>query len=265
MKRVLLSVVGILMLTSQGDVFGHDDPGTVKKGTLSGQVIEKGGGPLHDGMVFFFNSAEGPAPSSTHYWRLPSEAFRIDKNGRFTAELIEGQYYLGAMKKLSGELFGPPAEGDLFFISQDEQGKPKLHSVKKQETRDLGILAAIPFRRSQLAKEGITSIAGVVKDADGRPMEGVLVFAFVTQSMVGRPYFVSDKTDADGRYLMRVHEGGKYFLRVRGNYGGGPPAAGEPMGVYGEREPVTVKTDEHLKGIDIITMKFPGRGPKKED
>jgi len=243
----------------------HDDPGAVKKGTLSGQVVLDGGGPVRDGMVFFFNASEGPAPSSTHYWRVPSEAFRIDTNGRFTAELMEGSYYMGAMRKASGGLFGPPADGDLFFISQDEQGKPRLHTVKKQETRDLGILGATPFRRSQLAKEGTTSVEGTVKDASGRPVEGVLVFAFVTQSMVGRPFFVSDKTDAEGRYLMRVNEGGKYFLRVRDNYGGGPPAAGERMGVYGEREPVTLKTGEHLKGIDITAMKFPGRGPKKED
>lgn len=248
-------------------VYAHEETREVKTGTLSGQIMIKDGGPMAGGMLYFFDDAAGPPPSATKYWRVPAEIFNIDNNGRFTAELPEGKYYLGAIKKTSGEPIGPPQEGDLFFISQDGKGNPKMHTVKKGETTDLGIISgAVPFNRASLAKDGITAIEGAILDVDGKPVEGALVFAFMTQTMAGKPFFVSDKTGKDGRYIMRVQAGGKYYLRVRDSYGGGPPVAGNIMGIYGENEPVAVnvKTGQTEKGINIKVMKFAGRGPKKE-
>lgn len=265
MIRSAMASVFLFVCVLTGAAFAHDEPQAVKRGTISGQIMSKSGGPMAGGTVFFFNDASGPPPSSSRYWRVPDEAFEVDNNGRFTAELSEGKYYLGAIRKLTGEPIGPPQEGDLFFISQDKTGKPKQHVLKKGETMDIGIVAeAAPFSRATLAKEGITSVEGAILDAEDKPVEGVLVFAFMTQNMVGRPLFISDKTGRDGRYLLRVYEGGKYYLRVRSNYGGGPPAEGEIMGVYRDNEPVVVKTGESKKGVNIKASKFPGRGPKKE-
>ena len=239
-----------------------------KAGAISGQIMIRSGVPMAGGMVYFFNDTAGPPPSISKYWRVPSESASIDSNGRFSAELDEGYYYMGAIKRISGGPLGPPQDGDYYFLSQDEKGKPKLHSVKKGETTDIGIVSEVrPFRNSMLAKRGVTAIEGTVLDAKSRPLEGVMVYAFVTNTLVGRPLFVSDRTGKDGRYLLRVAGGGTYFLRVRNNYGGGAPAKGDIIGAYGEGGPegVDVKTGEVRKGIDIMAMVFPGRGPRKEE
>jgi hypothetical protein len=129
----------------------------------------------------------------------------------------------------------------------------------------VGILEATPFNSASLAKEGLTAIEGTVLDVDGKPVEGILVFAFTTQTIVGRPLFVSDRTGKDGKYRLRVAEGGTYYLRLRENYGGGPLKDSELKGVYGDKEPasaIVIKSGEILKDIDIKAMRFQGRGPK---
>ena len=230
------------------------EPGT---GTVTGQMMTKGGVPMSGGIVFFFNETSGPPPSSTRYWRVPTDAFRIDEKGKFTAVLAAGRYYMGASRKFSGELLGPPQEGDLFFISQDAKGSPKLHPVAMNETLDMGVISeAAPFSRAGYEKEGITSVEGVVRDGRGNPVEGMLVFAFSTPTMVGRPLFVSDRTGKDGSYLLRLYDGGAYYLRARLNYGGGPPSADEVMGVYKDGKPLTLGTGEARKGIDITVIRI---------
>jgi hypothetical protein len=84
--------------------------------------------------------------------------------------------------------------------------------------------------------------------------------------MVGKPLFISEKTGKDGRYILRVHQGGNYFLKIRNSYGGGAMKAGEIMGSYGQEKPmaVEVKTGAVAKGINITGISFPGQGVKKK-
>ena len=99
----------------------------------------------------------------------------------------------------------------------------------------------------------------------GKPVEGILVLAFDSPIIEARPLFVSDKTDKDGKYRLRVsYDGGKYYLRLRDDYGGGPLRQGEFKGVYGDTEPavgLVVKPGQRIKDIDIRAFRFAGRGP----
>lgn len=238
----------------------------IKTGAVTGTIMLKGAGPMAGGLVFLFNDASGPPPSPDRYWRVPDEIVPTNHEGKFTAELVAGRYYLGAIKRQSGQRIGPPEEGDFFFTSTDKGGKPKAYSIKKGETLDIGVVAdAVPFKKSP-ATAGVTAIEGVVLGVDGKPVDGALVFAFLTPAMVGKPLFVSERTGKDGRYILRVHEGGKYYLKVRDVYGGGPPEAGNVIGGHGEKEPVgvVVKSGDAAKAIDITVIRFPGRGPKQE-
>ena len=79
----------------------------------------------------------------------------------------------------------------------------------------------------------------------------MLVFAFPSPMMFGRPLFVSERSDKDGKYLLRLYGGGKYYISSRTNYGGGPPTAEQTMGVYAKGQPLTLETGEVKKGIDI--------------
>ena len=112
--------------------------------------------------------------------------------------------------------------------------------------------------------KGITAIEGIILDSEGKPVEGAYVFAFVSPATVGRPLFTSDPTSKDGRFILRVHDSGTYYLKARSSYGGGPPVPGESIGNYGEKEPVAVTVDkgDRLSGFVIKMRKFAGRGPQ---
>jgi hypothetical protein len=238
----------------------------LKKGRISGKLMIKDGGPMGDSMIHFFNAETGPIPNPDKYWMVPDDITETNQNGEFTIELREGKYYIGAIKRVSGKKeVGPPLIGDFFFISQDEKGTPKLYIVKKGEDTNIGTISeATPFK-GWVIKDKITAIEGSVL-VDGKPVEGALVFGYTLPTMVGKPDFVSDRADKDGKYILRVPEGGSYYLMARDLYGGGPPVEGAVMGVYGDKTPtaVTVKAGESKKGIDLKAIRFPGRGPRQE-
>lgn len=139
-----------------------------------------------------------------------------------------------------------------------------LYPVFPGKTTDIGIVAeAAPFRKEQSSAE--TAIEGIVTDDFGKAASGVLVFAYATPEMTGKPKFVSERTGADGKYRLIVEEGG-YYLKIRNRYGGGQPDAGELMGGYGEfGDPavVRVKQGAATRGINIQGKRFTGRVQKQ--
>jgi hypothetical protein len=287
MKRLIfLTSVIVFFLFTIGVVSAAE----LQKGRISGKLMIKDGGPMGEDLVHFFNAETGPIPDPDKYWRVPDFITDIKENGEFTTELNEGKYYIGAIKRISGKKeVGPPLIGDFFFISQDEKGTPKLYIVKKGEDTNIGTISeAIPFKGWGI-KDKITAIEGRVLIEDGKPVEGALVFAYSSSAMSDRPEFISDRTDKDGKFILRVYEGGTYYLRARDLYGGGPPATGgiigtyrketsshllspSPpgpsglVGIYGKETStaIVVNTGEIKKGIDINVVRFPGRGPKKD-
>ena len=267
MKRLIFLVWGFVVIFLISDVISAQEAKDVKTGTISGQIMIKGDGPMAGGRVFFFKDSSGPPPSREKYWRIPDYMTDIDNRGKFSVELPEGKYYMGAIKKVSEKKnIGPPDEGDLFFAGTNGKGMPKAYIIKQGEKTDVGVIAeAAPFKRSVVKfDDGITAIEGMVIDKGAKPVEGALVFAFLSPSMVGRPLFASERTGKDGKYILRVHEGGKYYLRVRSVYGGGPPKEGEMIGDYDQKEPIIadVKTGEKLQGVNIKIKRFQGRGAK---
>ena len=132
--------------------------------------------PMSGGRVFFFKDTSGPPPSQEKYWRVPDYIVDIDNNGRFSAVLSEGKYYLGAVKTISGEKIGPPKEGDIFYAGVDERGKQKTYIINQGQETDLGVITgAVPFKRSVVKfTDGITAIEGTVLDIEGKPVEGAL-------------------------------------------------------------------------------------------
>lgn len=271
LMKKLLFLVFFLVLSI--NAYASDNNQQTKTGIITGRIMIEGDKSIGGGKVFF-TVLGSPPPSATKYWRVPDEATDIDKNGNFTAILPEGQYYMGAIRKVSGDKIsgdnfgpGPPNNGDILYISR-ENSKPKVHTVKKGETTDLGTISgAAPLSAEMLASAALTAIEGTITDTNGKPIGGAVVAAYSSQTLVGKPLFVSYRTDINGKYQIRVYEGGKYYLRVRENYGGGPPVVGNIVGTYGEKEPleITVKTGEILKEVNIKAMRFLGRGHKGQE
>lgn len=231
-------------------------------GTITGRFMLTPQTPMSDGLVYIYNLATGPEPSRDRYWRVPDHFKQLDKDGRFTVQLLEGVYCIGAIKRNGPPLIGPPQKGDMFLLSTDGNGQPKKFTVKSNETVDMGVISgATPFAPS-LDTKGLTAIVGTIRDADGKPEAGVLVFAFPTPTVVGKPLFVSDRSANDGKFVLRVSEGGTYYLKLRSTFGGGPPQAGAILDGNKEQplHRVTVKTGETTPGVVLTGKRFPGRG-----
>lgn len=263
MKRICFFLL-LLVALCTGIAISADGGGV---GRITGTLLKKEGGPMANGTLFLFNEKTGPPPAPEKYWRVPDEIVRLDAEGKFSASVPAGTYYLGAIKRFEGEELGALKEGDFYLANRDEKGVLRKYTIKDGETTEIGTLAkAVPFKRKKpLKNESITAIEGTVVNEAGKPVERALVFAYVSPTMVGKPLFASERTGTDGKYLLRVAEGGTFYLKSREVYGGGAPKAGEIIGGYGEREPTPVKVDtgKTVKGIDLKVIHFRGQGPKK--
>ena len=235
-------------------------------GWISGRLMTEDGDPMSGGMVVFFNDATGPHPDPERYLRIPDEIGQMDEGGRFRIRLPAGKFYMGGIRRMSGEDIGPPQDGDYFLISRDSDGIPLSYNIEAGKSMSIGVIkGAAPYRR-RMTTTGVTGITGLITDLKGGPVKGAIVFAYVTETMTGLPPFVSYKTGEDGRYFISMNEGGQYYLRVRDIYGGGPPVPGAVMGGYGEEVPtaVNVRTGEITEYINIKVINHLERGPKSQ-
>jgi len=259
MKQLFVAFFCIVALLS---AMGGARAAAFQPGTITGRFMLTPQAAMSDGLVYIYNLANGPAPSRDRYWRVPDHFIKLDKDGRFTVQLLEGTYCIGAIKRNGQPQIGPPQEGDMFLLSMDNNGQPRKFIVKSNESVDMGVTSgAKPFAPSPDTK-GLTAIEGTILDADGKPEAGVLVFAFPTPTVIGKPLFVSDRSDQNGKFILRVNEGGTFYLKLRSTFGGGPPQAGAILDGNKEQplRPVTVKTGETTQGVVLTGKRFPGRG-----
>ena len=259
-KRLVFSSLFLLLLATTACFAGEG-----KQGYISGKWITKDIGPMSGAQVLLFNMAVGPPPASDKYLRVPEIKATIDSEGKFAVQVATGRYYLVMRRRADKGTVGPPHDGDLQFYSRDKEGKARSFVVKAGRDTDIGTISEATVFRKQPSKyvAGMTAIEGTVTNAEGVPVEGARVFAYVSPEMTGKPRYASDGTGKDGRYLIKVNNKGAYYLKVRNHYGGGKPVAGEFMGGYGEpTEPkiVKVKKGEIRNAVDIKTDRFTGRG-----
>ena len=258
-KRLLVAVATMLVLVC-GLAWGET-------ATISGRFMIDEDKPMSEGLVYIYDLAYGPPPSTERYWRVPDVSRRLDIEGRFSFQLEPGEYCFAAIKRKNGPTrFGPPLEGDQWVIAVEKEASPKRFRLAGGSKVDIGTIGgALPFKVPVLAK-GMTAIEGIVQDVDGKPVEGVMAFAFLTPVIAGKPLFISDRTDRAGRFVLRVHEGGTYYLKLRDSIGGGIPKGGAIIDgdIDESMRQVTVKSGEFLQGLKFKVKTFPGRGKNKE-
>lgn len=236
--------------------------------TVSGQVLIADNKPMPYGVVLLYDKLLGPPPSLGKYWRVPDHITSLEKDGRFLLELAEGTYYFQIAQKNPGAEIGPASEDEYLYFHGDADGNALPLIVGKGAGVKLGQLKAFLWKPDMVRRDkGVTAVEGVVVDAEGKPVERAIVLAYYNSAGNGRPVFVSDRTDKNGRYQLRTSDGGAFFLKVRGVVGGGKPASGEYLSTTKEFEPVmvTLKKDEKLKGITLKVMKLSRPGAEAED
>lgn len=265
MKK-LCSLVALLVLMACSAYALETAP---LQGTITGRLMLKNGEPVVSARVMFFNTTIGPPPSPDKYWRVADVKTNSGADGKFLANLPAGNYYIGVIKYTSAKLVGPPEEGDLFLPSPDVHGVYRQYNVKLGETTDIGTLADITQFSAALYgnKEPVTALEGIITDETGKPVENAMVFAVANTKATARPLFVSDKTGKDGKFLLKLDNGGIFFLKARGVYGGGKPKPKEIMAFYGTKNTplqVTVETGKIKSGIVLRGERFIERSSKKQ-
>lgn len=233
---------------------------------ISGRVLLADGTPLSRGLLYLYNLGRGPIPSRDRYWRVPNQVQEIDREGRFSTPVPPGIYAVGAIRRAGGLQIGPAGPGDMFMLSSDGVGEVRRYSFDAGAEVDLGDIREVRWPDNVHKEAGATTaIEGVVTDGEGKPVEGIHVFAFLREVVAGKPLFASEQSNARGEFRLPVAEGGTYFLKARGDLGGGPPQAGlmidgkkgEPMAA------ISVETGQVTAGIILRTRAFEGRGRNK--
>lgn len=261
MKTLIALFACCTTLLFAAPVLAEGEP--VAAGVLTGKFMNNMG----EGLAFFYNHATGPAPDRAKYWRIPDYSAPLDATGKFTAQLPPGEYYVAGLKRLAhtGPVqIGPPLENDLFVPFLDKQGRPVKIALKSSESKDLGIIKDVK-KKPDLSR--ITAIEGIVLDTEGKPVEGALALAFTSPRVVGKPQFTSDRSDKEGKFLLRVHQGGTYYLKLRNSFGGGRPEAGAVLD-GNKQQPlaaVLAKTGEIVTGVTLTGKAFTGRGPTENE
>lgn len=239
---------------------------------ITGQIMVKESNPMAHGTVLLYNKAFGSPPHPYRYWRIPDMIIGTDNDGKFAVEVQPGTYYLmAAYKNPDGEI-GPPKQSEFLYFHQNAQGNARPIEVQEGHATNLGVLLGGETWLPSLVErdKGITAVEGTITDHDGKPVENAIVFAYINSQAVGRPAFVSDRTDGTGRYNLRVAEGGTYYLKVRSVIGGGAPESGEFTNVSREFVPTSVnlETGKKIKGETLKVERFAGKGstgsPKPE-
>jgi hypothetical protein len=277
-------------------------PGFMKEnmGTLSGQVVTEDSKPVQGGVVSFFSTEKGIPPLIAKMHRIPDMVGRMSQDGKFTAKLLPGSYYIGALVITDpGRGPGPPREGEKFYFAKDDKGNLREFTLGVKEEKDAGkIMGALPDT-FPLAKNLVTIEGRLLKEGN-LPFKGGVVLV-KTDMNNARPDFVSGRTGEDGTFKLQLPADTPYYFLGReravgrpvpgtyvGTYGskaaiseGGAlpignvrpaqPASGMPevegveMGP-GEDLPTTVmgKPGEILTGINIMMFRMPVPGEQRE-
>lgn len=221
-------------------------PGTGTPAPVTGTVSV----PLEDARVYVYAEGDdiyGPA-------QLISEPTSPD--GSFTLSLRPGSYVAVVRKRLSQDVAGPVKIGDY-------RGEPVSFEVLDGDgTVSLSLSATLKVANEKTFPARVqgdaTGISGMVLDAEGKAVEGIRVHIYDHIQMSERPKYVSERTGADGKFLVPVRRGGTYYLAARDRFGG-PPQIGDLYGRYDEGtvDPsgVVVRKGELTEGIEIRVQK----------
>ncbi len=147
------------------------------------------------------------------------------EKGRFRMSLPPGDYWLLARKRLKGGQYGPIEIGDYFNFYHGNPvhvEKGELKNIQLETITRLSMLEEDP----DLVFSGIT---GTVVGPDGKPADGLRVFAYRSLTMTGTPAYISAASAEDGSFSLSIPETGTYWLLAR-ELIGGPASSGELYG-----------------------------------
>jgi len=219
---------------------------------VSGQVVYAGQGAART-FVYVYSEEAGGLMGPSY-----GEAVQADDAGRFSIDLPAGRYFLVARKRAGGSRSGGLSPGDLNGIYP--QNPVTVVRGQRQALATFPLAAIDAEVQAERQSAGTftptdTALTGQAVDADGRPVDGVYVFAYRDSRMVGKPVYISAPSDADGRFQLYLGSGGTYFIGARSAYGG-PLEPGEWVGTYdGQADHSIQVTAGQVRSLGSMTVR----------
>jgi hypothetical protein len=232
-------VLVLVLIQLSGNV-GLSAEAFQESGTLSG-CITMADQAAYRGVVSLWPAGQGKAPDPRRAIRPPIVSRPLQTDGCFSVQAKPGDYFVGAIVRLTdGSWQGPPRPGDMVFLSPDAADNNFVATIRSGQTVDIGRHASGWEYSGFTSTASPLTISGRLTDPDGAPRQGILVFAFADSDMSKEPVAVSEPSDGNGRYLLRLPEPATVYLRAREHYGRRSPADGGYMGIYGGDSPIPV-------------------------
>ncbi|PLX74003.1 MAG: hypothetical protein C0615_09950 [Desulfuromonas sp.] len=223
-RAILLPI--LLLMAACAAPPGTDDLADLTGATgVGGQVLQDGR-PADGAFVYAYRSASrglrGPADFGA----------RVEPDGSYFLDLVEGEYHLVARLRKSGSDAGPPRPGDAWAIYPDNPVRVAPQSIVSIDFRLRESGTPRQGKQGTLTS-GDTGFRGRLIAADGHPFPDALVLAYRTPEFHRMPDLTSPPSDRDGQFTLFVPEPGTYCLAARTG-SRGQPRAGEPYGTLGE-------------------------------
>lgn len=237
-----LENVNLLLQPASLPVPGHK--AQVEGGVLG--TVSDGNKPVPGAIVYVYPDLTSQFKGVGLGMSVPTDA-----QGFFELPLPAGSYYLVVRMRKAGGFAGPLQAGDLFGYLP---GNPLLLQDKKVARVHIPLIE-VPEKVERYAATmfGNTGITGRIIDVKGQPVAGSQAMLYDDPMMLNRPLYVSQKTGADGRFILSFPQGGVYYLAARDQLGG-TPAPGEIYGRYqgSTDHSVRIRTGKNLENVEIV-------------
>jgi len=249
------------------------------KGTgVRGIVLSDKGKPIKNAVVSVYTkpgsdikSVKRPGGASTNLPGLagggtPGNILRgpsdfqsapTNSNGQYIVDLPSGTFYMIArFRQNNRQNIGPLSKGDLYSLTSNEAVKTKGKGYKKLNFK-LKVFTGLTSLFNFPQTTSRTVIKGIIVDEKNKPLKNAVVLAYKQRDVRGRPDYASDWTGADGKFVVYLPQGGRYYLTGRVKIIG-PPQEGELFGVYrgGDDHSVFVEDNKFTENITMALQPF---------